>query len=217
MQFETFSSLAALGFIRHAFTLRAADDTRADDYEERVMRMLGFAGGSHAAAEQPHGSAVASVSSPALHRIPAVDALMTTTGNLPLLVRCADCAAVFIVDRKRPAIALIHSGKRGTQANIVGHTLARMRREFDTDPHACRVLISPSIGPCHYDMDLWSTIESQLRAAGVSDIHNPRICTACHLNRYFSYRAERGQTGRMFAVLVLTTDQTDSPSVNLSP
>ena len=45
---------------------------------------------------------------------------------------------------------------------------------------------------------------AQLRQAGVSDVHNPHVCTACHPGRYFSYRAEKGQTGRMFAVLALT-------------
>jgi hypothetical protein len=52
-------------------------------------------------------------------------------------------------------------------------------------------------------MDIWSGIEHQLRHESVTDVHNPRICTACHLDRYFSYRAERGQTGRMLALLAL--------------
>jgi hypothetical protein len=53
-------------------------------------------------------------------------------------------------------------------------------------------------------MDIWSDLEGQLRQAGVNDVHNPRVCTACHLDRYFSYRAEKGKTGRMFAVLALS-------------
>jgi hypothetical protein len=52
-------------------------------------------------------------------------------------------------------------------------------------------------------MDIWGGIEAQLREAGVREIHNPRVCTACHLERYFSYRAETGNTGRMLAVLSL--------------
>ena len=52
-------------------------------------------------------------------------------------------------------------------------------------------------------MDLWTPIEDQLRATGVRDLHHPRICTACHLDRYYSYRAEQGRTGRMLALLVL--------------
>ena len=52
-------------------------------------------------------------------------------------------------------------------------------------------------------MDLWTGIETQLQVAGIGAVHNPRICTACHLDRYFSYRAEKGQTGRLFALLAL--------------
>ncbi len=136
-------------------------------------------------------------------RVPMVDALVTATNGLPLVIRCADCAAVFIVDQHTPAIGLIHSGKKGTLANIAGNTLAMMGQRYGTDPRNCLAFIGPSIGPCHYEMDIWSGIEGQLREAGVRDIHNPRLCTACHLDRYFSYRAEKGQTGRMLAVLSL--------------
>jgi copper oxidase (laccase) domain-containing protein len=74
-----------------------------------------------------------------------------------------------------------------------------MKAAFGTTPDDCLAVISPSIGPCHYEMDLWAGIEAQLRAAGVRDIHNPRGCTACHLDRFYSYRAEKGQTGRHLA------------------
>jgi copper oxidase (laccase) domain-containing protein len=190
MQFETFAPLAQLDFVTHAFSLRTTADTRADHAESDFIRSLGLTG--FARAEQPHGNGVAVVDRPG--SVPGVDALITRQRGLPLLIRCADCAPVFIVDRRTPAIALIHSGKKGTLANVVGKTLQAM-------PGADFAFIGPSIGPCHYEMDLWSAIEAQL--AGIATIHNPRVCTACRLDRYFSYRAEKGQTGRMFAVLML--------------
>ncbi len=185
MEFETFAPLTELPFVKHLFTLR------------------GYAGiPPHAvSAEQTHGNEVAVVTTPG--NVPRVDALATRQPGLPLLIRCADCAAVYIVDRRTPAIALIHSGKKGTELNITGNTVAAMRERFGTDPTACRALISPSIGPCHYEMDIWASIESQLQAAGIRDIQNLRICTACHLDRYYSYRAEKGHTGRMYALLAL--------------
>jgi copper oxidase (laccase) domain-containing protein len=208
---ETFPLLAALPFVSHTFTLRTSEDTKADDFPQRMLQSLGFS--RFATAEQTHGNGVAVVpdSSGRLHppnilrgkSFPGVDALVTRAVNLPLVIRCADCAGVFIVDRATPAIALAHSGKRGTLANVVGNTVATMREAFGTDPRRCVAVISPSIGPCHYEMDLWSGVETQLREAGVLEIQNPRVCTACRLDRYFSYRAERGHTGRMFAVLAL--------------
>ena len=205
MQFETFAPLLQFPFITHAFALRTNEDTKADDFEGRALAALGFSPARFASAEQTHGSGAAVIFETTGERVPLVDALATSVRNLPLVIRCADCAAVFIVDRRTPAIALVHSGKKGTVANIVGSTVTTMRQKFGTNPADCTSFISPSIGPCHYEMDLWSRLEHQLRQTGVSDIHNPRICTACHLDRYFSYRAEKGQTGRMFAVLALAS------------
>lgn len=197
--------MAVMPFILHAFTLRTSEDTKADGFTRRLLQSLGFS--RFATAEQTHGNNVAVVTDLSEPLYPstftAVDALVTRVANVPLVIRCADCAGVFIVDRATPAIGLVHSGKRGTLANVVGNTVATMRETFDTDPRQCVAVIGPSIGPCHYEMDIWSGVESQLRKAGVLEVHNPRICTACRVDRYFSYRAERGHTGRMFAVLAL--------------
>jgi polyphenol oxidase len=203
MPFETFAPLSRIPFITHAFTLRTSEDTKTDDFEAHTLTALGLSPNRFASAEQTHGNGVAAVFETTGERVPMVDALVTATKDLPLVIRCADCAAVFLVDRHIPAIALVHSGKKGTLANVVGTTLAMMRQRHGTDPGNCLALISPSIGPCHYEMDIWSGIEAQLQEAGVREIHNPRVCTACHLDRYFSYRAEKGHTGRMLAVLSL--------------
>lgn len=202
MQFETFAPLNQCPFVVHAFTLRTSEDTKADGFEERLVGTLGFSPDAYASAEQPHGNSVA-VPGRGARLVPHVDALATRETGLPLVIRCADCAAVVIVDRRTPAIALIHSGKKGTAGNVVGNAILRMQMEFGTPSRDCLAFISPSIGPCHYEMDIWSGIEQQLRDAGLREIHNPRVCTACHLDRYFSYRAEKGKTGRMFAVLAL--------------
>ena len=203
MQFETFAPLSQFPFVLHAFTLRTTEDTKTDAYEERSVATFGTClAACYASAEQPHGNEVAIPAKGARH-VPRVDALTTCETGLPLVIRCADCAAVYIVDHRTPAIALIHSGKKGTLTNITGNTIVRMQERFGTKPADCLAFISPSIGPCHYEMDIWSGIERQLRDAGVREIHNPRVCTACHMDRYFSYRAEKGQTGRMLAVLIL--------------
>ena len=205
MQCETFAPLRRLSFVSHAFTLRTHESTKDDDFETRALAALGFPSMRFASAEQTHGNGVAVVFETTGQHVPLVDALATSVKNLPLVIRCADCAAVFLVDQRTPAIALVHSGKKGTRANIVGNTLATMHQRFGTNPADCLAFIGPSIGPCHYEVDIWSGLEQQLRTAGVRDIHNPRVCTACHLDRYFSYRAEQGQTGRMLAILALKT------------
>src|SRR5882724_700446 len=134
MQFETFASLRHLPLITHAFTLRTSEDTKADDFEDRVLTTLGFPSGRFASAEQTHGTGVAVVFEPTGERLPMVDALATSARNLPLVIRCADCAAVFLIDRRTPAIALAHSGKKGTLAGMVRNTLIMMGHRFGTDP-----------------------------------------------------------------------------------
>jgi hypothetical protein len=37
----------------------------------------------------------------------------------------------------------------------------------------------------------------------VKQIHDAGACTACDIDRYYSYRAEKGKTGRMLALLGL--------------
>lgn len=187
---ETFPPLAALPGICHAFSLRTDQhDTRADTFPADLARQLGF--GRFVTAEQPHANIAAIAHAPG--HIRGADALITRQPGLLLIIRCADCPPVYLVNRRAPAIALIHSGKKGTLANIVGQTRQLL-------PEADFAFIGPSIGPCHYDLDLWQLLERQL--AGL-EVHHPRICTACRLNRYYSYRAEHGHTGRHLAALAI--------------
>jgi len=65
------------------------------------------------------------------------------------------------------------------------------------------VQLSPCIRPPHYEVDFAAEIVRQCRASGVKTIHDSGVCTACDLKRYYSYRAEKGKTGRMLALLGL--------------
>jgi YfiH family protein len=51
--------------------------------------------------------------------------------------------------------------------------------------------------------DLWSANERQLRNAGVQQIEVAGICTACHRDEFYSYRAENGRTGHHGALVCL--------------
>jgi copper oxidase (laccase) domain-containing protein len=78
-----------------------------------------------------------------------------------------------------------------------------MRERFGSNPAELIVQLSPCIRPPHYEIDFASNIVEQCRAAGVRQIHDSGVCTACDINRYYSYRAEKGKTGRMLALLGL--------------
>jgi YfiH family protein len=49
--------------------------------------------------------------------------------------------------------------------------------------------------------DLWKANRLVLEQAGVSQIEIAEICTACHLEDWYSHRGEKGRTGR-FGVLI---------------
>ena len=57
--------------------------------------------------------------------------------------------------------------------------------------------------PGHWMLDLWATNEDLLVAAGLarSAIENPRLCTACQPDLFFSYR--KGHRGRLITVAAL--------------
>lgn len=68
-------------------------------------------------------------------------------------------------------------------------------------PDGWRAWVSPrgrdAGGTERWMLDLWAANEDQLRAAGLSGarIDNPRACTSCRLDLFFSYR--RGARGRL--------------------
>ena len=136
--------------------------------------------------------------------LPEADALITRLIHVPIVIRVADCGPVFLVDPVQRAIGLAHSGRKGTELNIVGNTISSMVKRFGTRPDDLLVQLGPCIRPPHYEVDFAQTIAQQAKKAGVEKFADCGICTACHLNSYYSYRAEKGQTGRMWAVLMLT-------------
>jgi len=86
---------------------------------------------------------------------------------------------------------------------IAAKAIEAMRKNFGSDPQNLMVQLSPCIRPPHYEIDFAANIVEQCRAAGVKQIYDSGSCTACDTERYYSYRAEKGKTGRMLALLAL--------------
>jgi len=208
---DSFQPLSHLRGVRAVFIPRIGGIDVATDRETALQRLApahrdalcaaGFDPGSLATAEQVHGATAAVVAAPC--KTAGVDALITAAKGLTLGIYVADCAAVYVADRKGRAIALIHSGRAGTEANITGNTIRLMSDELDVDPADLVVHISPCIRPPLYETDFAATIARQAREAGAGQVADDGICTGRNVDRYYSYRVERGQTGRMLAALVL--------------
>jgi YfiH family protein len=53
----------------------------------------------------------------------------------------------------------------------------------------------------HAHFDMWEANRQQLLSAGVEQVVQTGLCTACRTNEFFSHRAEKGKTGR-FGVII---------------
>jgi polyphenol oxidase len=196
--FLRFPELEARGLL-HAFTLRSVPPLISAD----VPQILEEAGlpKDYGIGEQTHGVGVAVVNQGGNGKvIPAVDALITREKNLSLVIRVADCGPVWIHCKKTSAIGLVHSGRKGTEAGVVGATIRRMREEFGSEPSSMLALLGPCIRPPHYDVNFAGEILRQLEREKVGKVVDSGLCTASDLTRFYSYRTEKGQTGRHFAV-----------------
>jgi len=212
---EFFPALQAVGSVRHGFigriagidvvTDRAEALARLDQVHRNFRQRLGFNGMTFATAEQVHGNGIAVIeeSLQETRCFDGADGLVTNQSGVALGIYVADCCAVFIVDPVRRAIGLVHSGKKGTELRIVQSAIERMREKFGSIPRDLVVQLSPCIRPPHYEVDFASEIIRQARACGVEQVEDTGRCTACDLVSYYSYRAEKGRTGRMLALLGL--------------
>jgi copper oxidase (laccase) domain-containing protein len=208
---ERFAALGAIPALRHGFTLRAPGlDVRIDrdaalarlnESHQVARREIGVDAMPFIFGEQVHGARVAIVDAQSEVPVRGVDAVITRAAKVCLGVYVADCCAIYLVDPATRVIGLAHSGRKGTEANIAGAAVARMVDALGCRPERIVAQLSPCIRPPHYEVDFAAQIVAQLRASGIRAIHDANRCTACEPARYYSYRAERGLTGRMLALL----------------
>lgn len=160
------------------------------------------------------------------------DAIVTNRPEITLFMRFADCVPVFFYDPIKRVVAIAHAGWQGTVKNVVGQTVRTMQERYGCCAADIQAGIGPSIGQDHYEvgsevvdhvkkvlgeragevlapsdgkhkLDLWATNRILLERAGVLHIEIAGICTACHVEDWYSHRAEKGSTGRFGAMLAL--------------
>jgi polyphenol oxidase len=211
---ETFTALERAGCV-HGFVGRvpgielshdkAVVLENLDKIHRQAREILGLDNRKFITARQVHGNKIAVVDSPADSDqcFEDCDGLITNQRDVCLGVYVADCCAVYLVDRDARAIGLVHSGKKGTALGVVRNAVTSMREEFGITSDNIIAQLSPCIRPPHYEIDFAAEIVRQCRDAGIKEVHDSGVCTACDLQRYYSYRAEKGRTGRMLALLGL--------------
>ncbi|MDF1658409.1 MAG: polyphenol oxidase family protein [Verrucomicrobiales bacterium] len=213
---ETFPALEAIDGLVHGFIVRHPDiDVKADretalrrleEHHVDQLKELGIDREHLVTGEQVHGNNVVSVDpagSAESTRFPETDGLATATAGQFLGIFVADCGAVFLADPAKRACAVVHSGKKGTEQGIAPEAIRVMQNKYGSRAEDLVVQLAPCIRPPVYEIDFAAQIVSDCIAAGVPEtqVHDCGVCTSSDLGRYYSYRVELGQTGRLFAVV----------------
>jgi YfiH family protein len=166
---ETFDTIDARDGVTFAITTRAGGTSAApfeslnlgghvgDDASDveanraRLSALTGLDAGALSFGAQVHGTHVAVVDRPG-RNFADTDALVTNQPDVPLVILVADCAVIGLVDPVRGCVGIAHAGWRGTLEDIAAKTLDVMRDRFGTDPAQVVAAVSPSIGPCCYQV-----------------------------------------------------------------
>jgi YfiH family protein len=150
------------------------------------------------------------------------DGQATAIGGLAPMVLTADCLPIAIAGGG--AVAMLHAGWRGLAAGVVAEGV-RAVRELGADG-PLTAAIGPGAGGCCYEvsddvhdsfaqygtrvrhdraLDLKAVARIALERAGVTTIHDIRLCTICSdPSLFFSHRRDHGVTGRQAGIAWLT-------------
>ena len=154
----------------------------------------------------------------------STDGVISNKKDIVLSVQVADCIPLFLVDRETGYFGLIHSGWRGTAAEIGIKAISQFQK---TGSHTENILalMGPSINQCCYEIgpevsnrfdpsffingtgdrkmfDLKGALKYQLTQSGLDtgNIMSDDACTFCQEELYFSFRRDGINSGRMVAI-----------------
>ena len=157
-------------------------------------------------------------------KLKATDALITNVAKVWLFMLTADCIPIVIFDPGKKVVAAIHAGWRGLENRIILKTIDKMVANFGCQVEQLKVGIGPAICRAHYEvgydvshyfiaeysdavminggkwqLDLVAICSRMLRLKGVltENIDLSGFCSFCSPNKFYSYRRDAGNTGRM--------------------
>ncbi len=89
--------------------------------------------------------------------------------------------------------------------SITDKVIEQMNIHFGSKPENIMAGIGPGIKKCCYEVDILEENIEQMKTKGLlkKNIFSLNQCTSCKKEMFFSYRAEKGKTGRMLAFIML--------------
>lgn len=193
LEYLTFPLLEETGMVRHLFSTRLGgisegiyasmnlSYTRGDRKEavdenyRRIAGVLGCQAGDIVCSDQTHTTNLKTVgredggkgiTRPRDYH--DVDGLLTNEPGIVLATFYADCVPLYFVDTKRRAIALAHSGWRGTVARMGRCVVEKMKEVYGTDPADVAAAVGPSICQACYEVseDVAEAFKEEFRKPG---------------------------------------------------
>lgn len=164
--------------------------------------------------------------------LPEADAILSNRPGLTIPMFFADCLPVFLWDPLCKAGGLAHAGWRSTLQDVGPLSVDVLCDQFGCKPENLLAAFGPSIGPCCFEVgpevadpfqrkfgkevvfqknkklfvDLWKANHHALMKKGVNggNMELAGECTFCRRDLYFSYRRDKGKTGRMAGALKIS-------------
>ena len=161
-----------------------------------------------------------------------IDALITNLKHICIGVSTADCIPIIIYDPEHHAAGVVHSGWRGTVANITGRVVTSRQMAYQSKPELLKAVIGPGISLKNFEVgdevyeafadagypmeqisekqekwhiDLFACCRLQLEATGIKaeNIEESGICTYDNVEDFFSARKLGIASGRILTGIVL--------------
>ncbi len=227
-------SEGAYATLNTSFTVGDKDENVHENLS-RVAGTLGFAEGDIVCLKQIHSAICVRVGKEQKgagifkEKIPfQADAVTTNEKGVLLLVRSSDCTPILLYDKNHNAVCAIHSGWRGTLADIVGASVRKMEEEYGTKGADICAAIGPCISKESFEVgdevatvfesagyavfvdrtsyekphiDIPAICAYQLERCGVTQIETAGECTKINNAKYFSHRAQGAVRGLLAAVI----------------
>lgn len=158
------------------------------------------------------------------------DAFITNKPGFVLAVSTADCTTIYLYEKAKKIIAVIHSGWMGTEKRIVEKTIQKMIAEFSAVPDNMYAYIGPTISARNYEVGLEFSSKfdkkyltliknkfrlnlklanfDMLKNSGIPEeqIEISDLCSFREKDLLHSYRRDGKISGRAWGVICLKSD-----------
>lgn len=160
------------------------------------------------------------------------DGFITSDKNTAIGVFTADCVPVFLFDKDKQVISVVHSGWKGTYNEIVLNSLDKFIHKYESNPKDIIIYIGPHNMRCCYEvgeelreqfwnherfnknekifngnnLDLSECIKASIlyKDIPVENINVTEYCTYCSRDvKFYSYRRDPESLSRIFSFIFI--------------